>query len=177
MSRGFPETFEPDGLTAARVWSSLPPDARLEAARELYAPQGRDPASRRLADAAVAAALRSREIAVRRWPVERRIAQVSRMHALDESLAAALLLALHLGKRRPMLAAFLDSLGIEHDDGKIRDAARVAPPPPAALAAACERLLDAHPPDHVEVYLASLLALDPGTWGGLAEVLERLRRP
>jgi len=34
-----------------------------------------------------------------------------------EALAAALLVALHLGPRREMLARFLDAAGLEHEDG------------------------------------------------------------
>ena len=37
----------------------------------------------------------------------------------DDSLATSLLLALHLGRRQPLLSAFLDRMGIPHDEGMI----------------------------------------------------------
>jgi hypothetical protein len=77
--------------------------------------------------------------------------------------------------RRPMLAAFLDHLGIDHEDGAIRDGSHLAPQPEDRLSAAAERLFGTFPAEEVEVYLASLLALDPDTWGALAAVLEKRR--
>jgi hypothetical protein len=160
-----------DRLSASRVWGALPPEMRAEAARALYAGEHDDPAARRLADAAIAAALRFREVAVQKLPLERRVAHLSRLQRPDESLATSLLLALHLGSRRPMLAAFLDALGIAHENGAIRDAESLGPPPAEALSRACGALAERFPPGDVEVYLASLLALDPDTWGGLAAIL------
>ena len=156
-----------DRLTATRVWGALPPDVRAEAARAVYGRDREDPAARRLADAAIAAALRFREVAVQKLPVERRVAHLARLPHPDESLASSLLLALHLGGRRAMLAAFLDALGIAHEDGVIRDAAHLEPPSAEALSSACSVLFRRFPRDDVEIYLASLLALDPETWRGL----------
>jgi len=167
MATGFLGQLALDRLSATRVWGALPQDVRAEAARAVYAGEREDPAARRLADAAIAAALRFREVAVQKLPLERRVAHLSRISHPDEALASSLLLALHLGSRRPMLAAFLDALGIAHENGAILDAGRLEPPSPEALSGACAALSERFPPDHVEVYLASLLALDPDTWGGL----------
>ena len=40
---------------------------------------------------------------------------------MPDSLAARLLVSYHLGHQRPMMAAFLDALGIVHDNGLIND--------------------------------------------------------
>ena len=40
---------------------------------------------------------------------------------MSEIVAARLLVAFHLKHRRPMMASFLDALGIAHEDGLIAD--------------------------------------------------------
>jgi hypothetical protein len=65
-----------------------------------------------------------------------------------------------------MMAAFLDALGIAHENGLIQedevkpDAAKVAP---AAAKIAVE-----FPAADVRIYLNTLLCQDPETWGALA---------
>jgi len=162
-------------LDPSSLWTHLPRDVRTLAARSLYARDREDSGARRLADAAIARALRFREVAVRKLPLDRRVEYLTRAVLPDDSLGSSLLLALHMEHRRPMLAAFLDALGVPHDNGAIADAGRLAPQGEAPLAAAAEQLLGGFPAEDVEVYLASLLAMDPDTWGAMAAVLERLR--
>jgi hypothetical protein len=163
-----------DGLEPSIVWSHLPAEARALAARSLYTGERGDSTTRRLADAAIARTIRFREVAVRKLPLDRRVDYLARAVHPDDSLGSALLLALHMEHRRPMLAAFLDALEIPHENGAIADASQLAPQSPDRLAAAAERLFGEFPADNVEVYLASLLAMDPETWGALATVLARL---
>jgi len=51
----------------------------------------------------------------------------------------------------------------------------VEPPAPDRLADAVVALRAEFPAPDVELYLMSLLAMEPDTWGGLAEVLGRDR--
>lgn len=167
-----------DSLTASRLWSALDPDTRAAAARALYARASRaGDAGRAEADLAVARALRFRESAVRRLPVERRVHYLCRAARPDDALAASLLVAFHLAARSRMLAAFLDALGIPHDDGLIREGHRLEPPAAAALEAAVDRLFETFPAEEVGLYLASLLAVDSDTWGGLLPLLGRRLAP
>ncbi len=175
MPSAFLASLPLDRLDPSGLWPLLPADVRALAARALYARDREDPAARRLADATIAAALRFREVAVRKLPLDRRVEYLVRAVRPDDSLGSSLLVALHMEHRRPLLVAFLDHLGIAHEDGMIRDGSRLAPPPEDRLAAAAAHLFESFPPDDVEIYLASLLAMDPDTWGALAPVLEHRR--
>jgi len=46
---------------------------------------------------------------------------------VPESLASRALVVYHLASRRPMLEAFLDSLGIAHENGLIAEGAKDSP--------------------------------------------------
>ena len=64
-----------------------------------------------------------------------------------------------------MMGAFLDALGIEHENGLIEDDARQAGPGedwPGRGAAIAEQ----YPAEDVSLYLNTLLCQDPETWGG-----------
>jgi len=70
-----------------------------------------------------------------------------------------------------MMAAFLDALGIAHDNGLIADEELKAP--------SADRLRDAaraigasYPAEDVALYLATLMWQDPETWAGLTELPE-----
>lgn len=171
---GLLDSLPLESLTPSRLWSALDPATRATAARALYARASRAGAAGRAeADLAIARALRFRESAVRRLPVERRVQYLSRAARPDDTLAASLLVAYHLAARGPLLAAFLDALGIPHEDGLIREDHRLEPPSARALEAAVDRLFESFPAEEAGLYLASLLAVDPDTWGGLLPLLGR----
>ncbi len=163
--------LELEHLSPARLWARLDPATRTEAARTLL--RSDDPAQRAEANVAIATRLRFRPAAVQKLPVERRVGYLARAVAADDSLAGSLLLALHLGERRDLLAAFLDRLDIPHENGLIDPDHELGPPSEDALRAAADALDAAFPGDRVDLYLASLVALDPRTWAGLRPVLER----
>lgn len=159
------------GLSPSLVWSAVDPETRRAAALALY----RDKAGRAEGDAAIATALRFREVAVRKLPVEQRVGHLLRSVRIDDSLASSLLIALHLEDRKPLLTAFLDDLGIPHDGGLIDPAHDMQPPDENAVTAAVERLDREFDAAWVELYLVALLAMDADTWGALAPVLSRRR--
>ena len=158
-------------LTPARLWAELDPETRQLAARTVYSDALDDDTSRLEADTAIAATLRFRPVAVRKLPLDKRVGYLVRAVRADDSLASSLLLALHLGRRRSMLATFLDQLGIEHEDGVIQ-VDEFEPPGAEKLTAAVEAVYDAFPETEAEVYFATLIALEPESWEGLIEVLE-----
>jgi len=160
-----------DDLAPARVWAELDAHTRRHAAEALYRGPASSEAGRSHADLAIAARLRFREIAVRRLPVDRRVKYLVTQVRPDDSLASSLLLALHLGRRRPLLRNFLTQLGIPHEDGLIRDDHDLRSPESARLAAAAKSAYRDHAEDEVDLYLASLLAMDGDVWGGLLPVL------
>lgn len=164
-----------DELTVPALWSALDPATRRLAAQTMYEESEDRREDSAEADAAIAAALRFRLVAVRRMPVAKRVDYLTRVVRPDESLASKLLRALHLTRRRDLLAGFLDGLSIPHEHGVIDpefdfEADR---PDAARLAAALEPLYERFPSEQVDLYAVTLLALDPDCWGPMAEVLER----
>jgi hypothetical protein len=160
-------------LTPVEVWSALDPETRGLAAEAVYGGPGADPGAAAEADVAIARAARFRLVAVRRLPMEKRRDYLVRLVRPDDSLAATLLRALHLIHRSELLSAFLDELGIPHEEGAIDpefdfDANR----PDAKQLLAATATLDARfPTEQVELYAMSLLAMDPQGWSPLHEVL------
>jgi hypothetical protein len=105
--------------------------------------------------------------------LDRKARQLASLPSLPDVLAARTLTVYHLSEQRPMMKAFLDALGIAHDDGLIRD--EVVTPNPAALGEAAAQLATQYPADHVSLYLNTLLSQDPETWAALADVPQRNR--
>jgi hypothetical protein len=156
--------------TPSEVWSALDAATRQLAAEALYDRRFEAGLFRRDADRTLAAALRFREAAVARLPVRRRVDYLLHTVPPTDELASTLLMALHLAHRAPMLATFLDALAIPHTEGLVDPHHDLKRPDRAALSAAVAELRQHFPPAEVEVYLASLVAMDPGTWGELAPV-------
>lgn len=160
-------------LTPSRLWSELDPETRTVAARCLYARPWDEGQTRERANLAIASALRFREVAVRRLPVERRIAYLSRAVRPDDSLAYSLLMALHLVERKELLQAFLGELGIPQQEGLIEEGHDLKPPAAERLAQAVEQVYASFPVQDVSLYLTSLVAMDRATWTGLAELIRQ----
>ena len=91
--------------------------------------------------------------------------------AVSELMAARLLVAFHIAHQRPMMAAFLDALGIPHEDGLI-ESEQVTAPDPAKLKAAVATLAAAFPAEDVTLYLSTLTWQDPEAWGTLTDLPE-----
>jgi len=81
-------------------------------------------------------------------------------------LAARLVISYHLEHQRPMMGAFLDALGIAHEDGLIKDETPKTPDA-ATLDTGVRALAAAYPKADVARYFWALLWQDPETWGGL----------
>jgi len=86
---------------------------------------------------------------------------------LPEAMAARALVVYHLSQQREMMGAFLDALGIAHENGLIQD--DEIKPDPEKIQPAVQLISEKFPKDHVELYLDTLLCQDPDTWGALAD--------
>jgi hypothetical protein len=67
-----------------------------------------------------------------------------------------------------MMGAFLDALGIPHEDGLINDSLETRLPA-ETLAKGVESLRAHYPAADVALYFETLLLQDPETWGGLSD--------
>jgi hypothetical protein len=99
---------------------------------------------------------------------ERKAKHFASLVTLPDSLAARALVVYHLAEQRPMMAAFLDALGIVHENGLIQD--DTVKPEADKVAAAVQTIAGQFPAENVTLYLDTLLCQDPETWGALADI-------
>jgi len=118
---------------------------------------------------AIATQMKFRPRSVIGLPPERRAKYLAQLPTVSDAIAARALVSYHLERQRPMMAAFLDSLGIPHENGLITEEA-VAKPDADKLKTAAEELATKFDPSDVSVYLSTLVSQDPDTWGALADL-------
>lgn len=115
--------------------------------------------------------LNFRPKSLQQLPVERRIKLLAGLPDVSEAVATRALIGYHLTSERPMMAAFLDAVGIAHDNGLIT-AEEVEAPSADKLAAGVAALNAGFPEDAVRLYFHTLLVLDGDTWGGLEDTID-----
>ncbi|MEO7158178.1 MAG: hypothetical protein ABI039_11480 [Vicinamibacterales bacterium] len=143
----------------------MPTELRTAAAQAFWADE------QAALEQAEAVALIARQIKYRPKSVisltdEKKARHLAGLSQVSDLLAARLLIAYHLEHQRPMMAAFLDLLGIAHEDGLIKDESPAAPDA-ATLDTAVKALAAQYPKADVARYFWALLWQDAETWGGL----------
>lgn len=123
---------------------------------------------------AIAGRIKFRVQSVIRLPIDKKARYLVGLPAVSELVAARLLVAYHIVHQRPMMGAFLDTLGIAHEEGLIAEE-EVKTPDTAALKKAASELASKFPPEDVALYLSTLTWQDADAWGGLAELPEATR--
>jgi hypothetical protein len=154
----------------SRIWKRMPAERRIEAA-ELFWQDEQSAEQQVEAVAAIAGHMKFRAKSVVGLPVARKARYLAGLPAVSDSIAARALVHYHLERQRPMMGAFLDLLGIAHEDGLISEE-NVTRPDGERLKAAAAQLAATHPPDDVAVYFSTLVSQDPDTWGDLAAAAE-----
>ena len=107
-------------LTPSRLWKQMTLDQRTRAARAFW----EDPEA---TDDQVQAALliaqqkKFRPKTVIGLDVERKAKHLATIGGLPDAMAARALIVYHLAEQRPMMGAFLDALGIAHENGLIQE--------------------------------------------------------
>ena len=117
--------------------------------------------------------LNFRAKSVRALSAERRAKQLAQMPDVSDAVASRALVAYHFAAERPLMGAFLDALGIAHDQGLIKED-EVAPPDAAKTASAVKAVREAFPADAVNLYLKTLVSIDPETWAALDSQMTRV---
>jgi hypothetical protein len=153
----------------SQLWKQLSPERKLQAAEAFWRDENAG-VEQAEALATIAQRIKFRIKSVLSMPVEKKAKQLVALPAVSEMVAARLLVAYHLVHQRPMMGAFLDALGIKHEEGLISEE-DIQPPDPAKLKAASTTLAASYPAEDVNLYLSTLTWQDPDTWGGLAESL------
>lgn len=154
-----------DAMRPARLWRLMPSDLRQQAAAAFW---NDDQASLEQAEAvgAIARQIKFRPRSVLSLSDEKRTRHLATLPQVSDLLAARLLVSYHLTHQRPMMGAFLDALGIAHDDGLIADESP-SRPTTDQLDTAVQALGAAYPKADVARYFWTLLWQDSETWGGL----------
>jgi hypothetical protein len=154
----------------SQLWKQLASERRLAAA-EAFWKDDAAAAEQTEAVLAIAQRIKFRVSSVLKMPREKKSRHLVSLPTPSEVVAARLLVAYHLGQQRPMMASFLDALGVKHEDGLIADE-DLAPPSEDALQSAARALAASYPADDVALYLSTLVWQDPDTWGALAQMPE-----
>ena len=158
------ESVEPPALS--QLWKGLSEEEKLRAAEAFWRePEGIEQQVEAMA--LLAQRLKARPRYIQGLPIEKRARHLAHYPGMPDVLAARLLVSYHLTHQRPMMAAFLDAIGLKHDNGLITED---APEPISAekIAVGAKALAAAYPPAAVKLYFSTLLAQDPVTWTGLA---------
>jgi hypothetical protein len=156
-------------LTPSRLWKRMTLDQRLQAARAFWLDE-------QAADDQIQAVLiisqqkKFRPKTVASLDEDRKARHLATLGSLPDGLAARALVVYHLAEQRPMMGAFLDALGIKHENGLIEDEG--VTPDSAKVKGAVTALRGQFPAADISLYLNTLLAQDPETWGALAGLPE-----
>jgi hypothetical protein len=152
----------------SRLWKRMSADRRMAAA-ELFWADEQSTDQQIEAVGALAAHMKFRAKSVIALSLEKKAKYLATLPAISDTVAARALVNYHLERQRPMMAAFLDGLGIAHEDGLIKEE-NVSKPDPDRLQTVGAELATKYPPEDVELYFSTLVSQDPETWGALAEL-------
>jgi hypothetical protein len=154
----------------SRLWKRMPADRRAAAA-ELFWADDQSTDQQAEAVTAIAGHMKFRTKSVLSLPLGKKARYLATLPNVSDSIAARALVNFHLERQRPMMSAFLDALGIAHENGLITEE-NVAAPDAEKLRAAAAELATKYPADDVSLYFSTLVSQDPDTWGGLADLPE-----
>jgi hypothetical protein len=152
-------------IRPARMWRLLPSELRTSAAVAFWSDE-QAALEQAEAVALIARQIKFRPKSVLSLSVEKKARHLAGLPQVSDLLAARLLISYHLEHQRPMMGAFLDLLGIAHEDGLIKDESPTAPDA-ATLDTAVTDLAAKFPKADVARYFWALVWQDPETWGGL----------
>src|SRR6478609_6968595 len=151
----------------SRLWKKMSPERRLTAA-QLFWSDEQSTEQQIEAVGALASHMKFRPKSVIGLPLEKKAKYLATLPAVSDTVAARALVNYHLERQRPMMGAFLDALGIAHENGLISEE-NVTKPDPEKLRTAAAELAAKYPQDDVSLYLRTLVSQDPDTWGSLAD--------
>lgn len=151
----------------SKLWKRMPAERRL-AASELFWADEQSAEQQIEAIAAIATHMKFRTKTLLSLSADKKSKYLSTLPNISDSIAARALVNYHLEHQRPMMGAFLDSLGITHEEGLINEENTVKPDEEKLRAAAAE-LATKYAADDVSLYFSTLVSQDPDTWGALAE--------
>ena len=157
-----------DTKRPSQLWKELAADRKMMAAEAFWQDENAF-AEQTEATALIAHRIKFRLKSVQALPIDKKARHLIALAGVSEGIAARLLVSYHLHHQRPMMASFLDALGIAHEDGLIADE-EMQPPDATRLGAAASTLASTYPAADVSLYFSTLLWQDPDTWGALVNL-------
>lgn len=158
-------------LTPARLWKQMPLDQRTRAARAFWSDEEATDDQIQVV-LLISQQKKFRPKTVIGLDLDRKSRHLATMTTLPDALATRALILYHLAEQRPMMGAFLDGLGIAHEEGLIKE--DEVKPDAAKLGPAVAGIAKTFPAEDVSLYLNTLFCQDPGTWAGLKDVPQRV---
>jgi len=154
----------------SKLWRRMPLEQRIDAAGLFW--EDEHSADQQLeAVSALATHMKFRPKSVIGLTPDKRAKYLAQLPSITDTIAARALVNYHLERQRPMMSAFLDLLGISHENGLIAEET-IAKPDAAKVQKAAKELAGQFPPDDVTLYLSTLVSQDPETWDALIEVAQ-----
>jgi hypothetical protein len=154
----------------SRLWRRMPLERRVDAAG-LFWDDEHSADQQMEAVAAIATHMKFRPRSVVTLAPDKRAKYLAQLPTVTDAIAARALVNYHLERQRPMMGAFLDLLGITHENGLISDE-NLAKPDAEKVTQAARDLATTYPADEVSLYLSTLVSQDPETWEPLAAVAQ-----
>ncbi|HKE46990.1 MAG TPA: hypothetical protein VKB52_02915, partial [Rhodanobacteraceae bacterium] len=154
-------------LTPSRLWKKMSLEQRQRAARAFWEDE-EGTNDQVQAALLIAQQKKFRPKTVIALDLDRKTRHLASLVTLPDAIAARALITYHLAEQRPMMGAFLDALGITHENGLIQQ--EDVKPDPSKVPPAAAELASKFPQGDVQLYLNTLLAQDPETWQPLREV-------
>ena len=154
----------------SRIWKRMRPELRQQAAEVFWTDE--QAAEQQIeAVGAIAGHMKFRAKSVIGLPLDRKAKYLASLPVMPDTIAARALVSYHLDRQRAMMGAFLDSLGITHEEGLISE--ETVPKLEAEkIRTAAADLATKYPPEDVALYFSTLVSQDPETWGELATLRE-----
>ena len=160
-------------MTLNEIVGFMPPALATEILDDVFAD---DRQLYRAVSGEVAAALKQRPLFFEKKPRTERNKVILDMLTRPrmQNTAATLLRGWLVKSEAPMLATFMDALGVEHKNGVVEDFPEEVDE--AKLNEAVDKLLATYPQEKVLVYLNSFSAMNDAPWKSLTKRLEEDKR-
>ncbi|HWB29624.1 MAG TPA: hypothetical protein VG736_03905 [Vicinamibacterales bacterium] len=157
----------------SRLWKDMPVEKRVMAAEAFWRDTESAEIQAQHAEALLMLArrLNFRPKTLQSLSIDRRARHLAQVGDVSDAIATRALIAYHFAAQRPLMGAFLDALGIAHENGLIADES-LAAPSADRIAAAAETVRSSFDAGDVDLYLRTLAALDGETWANLTPLLQ-----
>ena len=154
----------------SKLWRRMPLDRRIDAAG-LFWDDEHSADQQMEAIAAIATHMKFRPRSVITLAPDKRAKYLAQLPTVTDTIAARALVNYHLERQRPMMGAFLDLLGIAHENGLISEE-NLPKPDGDKVKQAAKDLVATYPADDVSLYLSTLVSQDPETWDALVDIAQ-----